>query len=81
MFESAVTTLAEGIVLINLTRLRGTEAVCSRVPAEPGVYAWFKGYQPPPPETSTGKEFATYLGEQATRGTLPAATRTHRAPL
>jgi hypothetical protein len=67
LFESAVSTIAEGIILLNLARIRGTEAVCSRVPSQAGVYAWFQNYEPPDPETANAETFAEYLHTQATR--------------
>ncbi|MCY2991745.1 MAG: hypothetical protein NTY19_28305 [Planctomycetota bacterium] len=67
MFESAVSMIAHGIIVFNLSKMRGRETVCSRVPDLPGVYAWFQNYQPPAPETSSPDAFARYLYEQATR--------------
>lgn len=67
MFESPVSTIADGIILINLAKIRGVQAVCNRVPSQPGVYAWFQNHHPPIAATSTAKEFADYLIDQATR--------------
>lgn len=67
LFKSPVTHISEQVILINLARIRGVEAVCARVPSEPGVYAWFKNYLPPDPVASTAEEFADYLINEATR--------------
>ena len=67
MFESPVSTIANGIILINLAKIRGAQAVCARVPSQSGVYAWFQNHHPPSPATSTAEEFADYLIDQATR--------------
>ena len=59
--KSAVSVLSPGLVLIDLSKIRGRAAVCARIPDEPGVYSWFRRYDLPPPATSNADEYATYL--------------------
>jgi hypothetical protein len=66
MFDLPASTVAPNILLVNLACLRGAAAICDRIPAQPGVYAFFKTFSPPDPESSDAEAFASYLINQAT---------------
>jgi hypothetical protein len=77
LFADQVTQMAEGIVLLNLPKIRGGRvAIVDRIPHVPGVYSWFRSFSPP--TTAAPQDFANYLIEQAEarhcldrRGNLP----------
>ena len=66
MFDLPTYNVAPNSLLVNLACLRGASAVCERIPAQPGVYAFFKTFSPPDPESSDAESFASYLINQAT---------------
>jgi len=66
MFDLPASNVTPNILLVNLACLRGASAICDRIPAQPGVYAFFKTFSPPEPESSDAEAFASYLINQAT---------------
>lgn len=66
MFDLPASYVTQNILLVNLACLRGATAICDRIPAQPGVYAFFKTFSPPEPESSDAEAFASYLINQAT---------------
>src|SRR5262245_9781381 len=79
LFANQVTQIADGIILLNLTKIRGgRSSIIDRIPNVPGVYAWFRSFNLPSASNSTAEAFAQYLIEQAQakhcldrRGSLP----------
>lgn len=67
MLEPVVWSIAERITFIDLSRIRGQQAVIARVPSEAGIYAWFYNYLPPDVDSTSASEFADYLLHEATR--------------
>lgn len=61
MLDQIVATLQDTIIIYNLTRMNGDEALLRRVPKSPGVYAWFQAFTPPAAETSNAASFADYV--------------------
>lgn len=79
LFEKQVTEIADGIILLNLQKIRGGRAaILDRIPNLTGVYSWFRSFDLPPPANADPKVFAQYLISQVEskhcldrRGNLP----------
>jgi hypothetical protein len=61
VLSETISRIGDNLILIDVSRVRGVDAVCARVPKCPGVYAWFNRFAVPDPQTSSPEVFADFL--------------------
>ena len=59
--------ITPNLVMIKFASLPGNPAKCARVPDEAGIYAFFKNFSPPDPESTDAQHFSAFLIKEATR--------------